>query len=140
MKISQLILILVLPAMGCQSLKRITEGASSTPPASEAPLANDYYLEGVVNVEFAIVDLPTVGRQITVGVKKPGEERFHMLYEREYSLHVAEKGYIAFSRSYVQDEQGWHYQGHPVAPIGSSYRIHSTLKQKEENIPDSFSY
>lgn len=132
MKISSLLLILILPLIGCQSLKRITDGRTTTPP-SATNLPSDYYVTGTTANDYDKVIMPVQGRIITVEVKRSDENSYMILKDKtgyeEYAVFTIPRDGVRFTKR-VKYFQGGGYtlSDEPAAPKGTEYRIHSVLK------------
>ncbi len=121
--------------VGCESLKRITDGASETHP-NQVSTPVDYKVTGVTAIDYQVIQpVRCVGSDVTVRVKRPGEE-WHDCNKYEVKIDTVGTGgggvwmrricYPTF------DQQGKLISlvltGKPVAPAGTEYEIRSVLR------------
>ncbi|HET9146157.1 MAG TPA: hypothetical protein VFN81_08735 [Sphingomicrobium sp.] len=119
-----LLTIAVLPVLtGCEGFKRLTDGATSTPPAAGA--AADYTVSGTTAEDFEIVGVRTDDSEITIRVKRPGSLDWYVLDQFEFSILKGGVGgavRFGYRNLYVGGVTG------PVAPKGSLFEIRSVVK------------
>lgn len=126
--IRRLILFLIVAALpfltGCEGLKRLTDGATSTPPAAAGASA-DYTVSGTTIEDFETVDVRVVDSDLTIKVKRPNED-WTVLDQFEVYLIKSGVGGGAVRFGY----RNLYVNGmtRPVAPKGTQFEIRSVLR------------
>lgn len=122
--------VLVIFSVGCNSLKRITDGPQSTPAAPIETLPDDYYVTGVASTDFDKVIMPTQGRTIAIIIWRPGDVNFTTLSNKsgyqEYAVFSIPRDGVRFTTRIEYFVGGGYTLGTlPAVPVGTKYRIHS---------------
>ncbi len=132
MKSNLLFLVLSFSLVGCESLKRITEGTETKAPAAQAVVnIDDYVITGVTIKDYQSVYFDVKGMTITVEVKKPGDIAFTTLdatgwptYNEYHVFTVPTQG-VRFDHLRERFIGGGYAQtSDPAAPIGTEFKIH----------------
>lgn len=108
-------MILMVSLVGCNSLKRITDGAESTPPA---PVQAS--IQGVIQDSFQCVDISVLNSYKSVQVSLEGQVLNHWEY-KEYDINPRQ---ICF-KNHVDEVDGKLIINGPVASVGDHFKIES---------------
>lgn len=134
MKTFLFILMLAPMLVGCESLKRITEGPSSE-PGPDLSVPNEYVVTGVTITDFQIIQpVRCAGSTVTVKVKRSGEDwQVCNKYEAKIDPVGVGGGGVWFKKICypTYDPNGNLIKlvitSRPVAPAGTEYEIRSVL-------------
>lgn len=132
MKLTLLIPLLLL-SVGCQSIKRITDGAEQTSPAQAQINPDDFTMTGVTTKDHDSVYMAVSSHTVTVEVLRPGDTAWIKLerpdrydYLDSYQLFkIPTEGVYFGNWAYRNADGGVTFTSTPSAPTGTQYRIHS---------------
>lgn len=122
-----LLLAFLFPVIGCQSLKKLTDGPTSTP--GPGPLPADYTVTGVSSSDFDLIPVRVLNSHVTVRVNRQSnpESGWHDCDTFEVFMSTKGTGGGAVRLWYLNLSVGG--VSFPVAPTGTAYEIRSVLNQ-----------